>query len=112
MKTYKLKYYGKTYELAPIISEYSYGKRLAIRLVDVNDDNAPFAILTVNIPEEKLTNKNCAFVDNNNFPHCLRFIQVNKLGKPTNRIGLSGYCVYPEFEFDLSMLNKEESYER
>lgn len=107
MKTYKLEYYGKTYDLAPIISEYSYGKRLAIRLVDV-DDNSPFAILTVNIPNEKLTNKNCAFVDINNFPHCLRFIEINKLGKATNEIGFSGYCIYPEYEFDLAKLNKEE----
>ena len=107
MKTYKLEYYGKTYDLAPIIGEYSYGKRLAIRLVDVNDDNTPFAILTVNIPEENLKNKNCAFVDNNNFPLCLRFICENKLGKPTNRIGISGYCVYPEIEFDLDKLNED-----
>lgn len=107
MKTYKLEYYGKIYELAPIIGEYSYGKRLSIKLVDVNDNNCPFAMLTVNLPNEKITNKNCAFVNFNKFQHCLKFIEVNKLGKPTNKIGFSGYCIYPEYEFDLDKLNED-----
>ena len=35
-----------------------------------------------------------------------RLISENKLGKPTGDFRYSGYCVYPEYEFDPATLEK------
>ena len=65
----------------------------------------PYATLTVNLPEQG-GGKNFAFVDTNNFPEAPKLISENKLGKPTGNFGYSGYCTYPEYEFDPSALEK------
>lgn len=65
----------------------------------------PFGDLTVNL-EHYRTKPNCAFVDVNDFHEATDLIKKYNLGKPTGRIGTSGYCSYPEYEFDIKELNK------
>lgn len=62
----------------------------------------PFARLTVNLGR-KLAD-DVAYVDTNNCPWAEEFIEENGLGVPTDRIGQSGWCFYPQYKFDLSKI--------
>lgn len=66
----------------------------------------PFCDVTVNLPREMLTGKNCAFVDTNNAPFLPRFLVENGLAEPTGNFGFSGYCAYPEYRFNMEEINK------
>lgn len=112
-KTKKLKFYkltdsfGNKLKLYPIIRTYQKGHRLAVELVDENYEM--FDYLTVNI-DYQMSNDNdesLAFIDTNNVPWAEEYILKHKLGVKTGYYGLSGYCTYPEYRFDLSKLNKE-----
>ena len=99
-------YFDEEYEVYPVIFKYENNKRLAILLVLTEDEW--FCDLTVNIDHEQSSKKNkaLAFVDTNNNPWAEQFIKDNKLGRQTGFFGFSGYCTYPEYEFDLKKLNK------
>ena len=65
----------------------------------------PWGDLTVNISAE--CKANCAFIDvNNNGERITNWLIENNLGKLTGRMKMSGWCLYPEFEFDMDKLMK------
>ena len=68
-------------------------------------DLEPFSNLTVNINAQN-SGPDCAFVDTNNFGSAEKLIREYKLGKPTGKIGYSGYCSYPEYRFDMKEIYK------
>ena len=113
LKTKNLKVYerddslGNKLKLYPIIRTYQKGGRLAIELVDESYDL--FEYLTINLQYEmsKDNDKSLAFVDTNNVPWAEEYIQKHNLGVKTGYYGMSGYCTYPEYRFDLSKLNEE-----
>jgi hypothetical protein len=85
------------------VHKYAYGNGLAIVM---NCEDGPYATLTVNLEDEP-TSGDRAFVDVNNLsPEILTWIKKNNLGLPTGRQGFSGYCIYPEYEFNLEEINK------
>ena len=90
-----------TYDVTIKTSKYLYGDNLAIELT--TDTIELFAKLTVNLAEWTLPNDK-AFVDTNNCPWAEKFIADNKLGKPTGIKAASGYCVYPQYRFDMEKL--------
>ena len=94
--------YGGVYEVVAKRATYANNRNLAVVLEDEN--GGPFATLTVNL-NEKLP-EGCAYVDTNNCPFAEKLILGNKLGEPTGRVGLSGYCCYPEYKFDLSKIEE------
>lgn len=107
---YKLKAYGKCFELTAVKHSYCVDDSLAIELVD-NKNHECFAMLTVNLSESlycKLP-EDVQAVDVNNCPWAEKFIEENKLGKPLGITIRSGYCDYPLYKFDLSKLVSEES---
>ena len=104
MKTYTIKSYGSTYRVRPYVSKYRNG-RLAIVLVCTNGE--PFADLTVNLVNETCP-ANCAYLDTNNFPDGEAFVLKRRLGKPTGKLGFSGYCAYPLYRFDMDALMGKE----
>lgn len=107
LKPYSVKeYFDDDYEVYPVICKYKTNNRLAILLMLTEDEW--FCDLTVNINSEQSDKKNkaLAFVDTNNNPWAEQFIKTNELGKPTGFFGFSGFCTYPEYEFDLKKLNK------
>lgn len=102
-RVYKLSVWGQEFSLRLFKTSYSYGENLAI--VAHTTDGAPFATLTVNLmsPEQS---KERAYVDTNNCPWIEEFIVQNNLGKPVpGYYQVSGYCIYPLYEFDLSKLS-------
>lgn len=104
MKKYKLNYFGKTYEIKLIANSYANNKRLAVQAFSISSGEQ-FDTLTVNIDFPLSGDKSThAFIDTNNygFLNIEKFLQDNKIAKPTGRYGKSGYCTYPEYIFDLS----------
>lgn len=98
--------WGSTHETCIEVGQYSYGGGLAMELYERYDgDLEPYANVTVNLPDYGCR-KNCAFVDTNNFPNAEKLIADYKLGNPTGNIGFSGYCSYPEYEFDMAEISK------
>ena len=88
--------------------EYSCNKRVALDLID----NAGFTYtrVTTNLIDEVLSNENCAFIDvNNNGEGIIEWLRHNNLGKFTGAIGFSGFCIYPEFEFDKEIIERYRS---
>ena len=89
------------------VSSYCDGGGLYIG-IDYFDDEfqamAPWCDMTVNIPETRLSSQKCAFVDVNNAGYLVDFIRENGLGVQTGRVAHSGYCVYPEYEFDVDKI--------
>ena len=98
-------FYGEDYYLVPIMTTYHNNGRLAILLYD--EDDEVFCDMTVNIPNGKLSGTKNAFIDTNNSPWLVSFIKKHQLARPTGQYAMSGYCLYPEYEFDLSKLNSD-----
>lgn len=89
------------------IGKYVNNGNLAISMiVELEEDYyEPWSTLTVNL--SKKCAPNCAFVDtNNNGDEVVDWIIANKLGRPTGRMEVSGWCFYPEFEFDMDVVNQ------
>lgn len=103
MKTYELNLWNNTYKVVLNGMHYVHGNRLAIQM-DL-EDGEPFATITVNLPDDEVTSFNANFVDINNCPWAVEFLIRNNIAEPTGNIAFSGFCVYPEFEFDLSKIN-------
>ena len=64
----------------------------------------PWCDVTVNIPDETLTDENCAFIDINNNQTIRQFLEENNLAEWTGKFGYSGFCAYPEYRFDMERL--------
>lgn len=105
---YKIKtpYSDEEYTVRVFALRYLTPQRLAVHLFDI-DSCEPFLDATVNIPDEPISGDDCAFIDTNNYPWIGKFLQSNNIAKPTGYIGMSGYCTYPEYKFDLSKLTRE-----
>ena len=83
------------------VTSYANNKTLAIQLWC---EDGPFAVLTVNI--EDVHRAECQYVDTNNCPWAEQFIREYNLGAPTGNFGMSGFCLYPEYRFDIEELKK------
>ncbi len=110
--------WGDVHELCIEAGHYSRGNGLFLQLYEKCGDGElePYATLTVNLPDHSC-GKNRAYVDTNNFPAAMSLISEYRLGKLTGNIGASGYCDYPEYEFNLAeiekhCLNPEELFDR
>ena len=90
-----------TYDVRIKMSEYRHGGGLAVLLEEL--DGAPFATLTVNLDNHPTAGA-YAYVDINNCPWAMAFIEQYELGTYTGMLGYSGYCQYPLYEFDLDKL--------
>lgn len=82
-------------------NQYSSNKRLAVQAYEIDEYGwvEPYATITVNLPNEKLTDDKCAFVDGNNVPFVDEWLEENGIAEPTGRFGFSGFCVYAEMRF-------------
>ena len=94
--------WGGEYEVEALRAKYSNNDNLAIILRCENGE--PFSTLTVNLNQKLSPNE--AFVDINNNPTAVEFIEENGLGEATGRVGFSGYCAYPLYKFDLTKIEE------
>ena len=63
-------------------------------------DGAPYGRATVNLPDAWLTGDRCAFMDTNNSRALVDRIEELGIAEWTFAQACSGYCTYPEFQFD------------
>jgi hypothetical protein len=104
----KLEAWDKIYDIAFEIDSYVYGGMAISMLFREDDYWLPYATLTVNL-EDFPTENNKAFVDINNLgDEIVDWIVQNDLGELTGRCGFSGYCAYPEVQFNLDKIKEHE----
>lgn len=106
MARLKLNAWHSEHEITIDIDNYANNGNLYIGLVCWDEEfPEPWSDLTVNFDIKCEPNK--AFVDtNNNGSDIERWIVMNKLGMPTGRVCTSGFCTYPEYEFNIDELKK------
>lgn len=81
-------------------TKYADNGRLALVLYD--EAHWIHSVITVNISEEKLSNNNCAFIDVNNLDEdIIEWLDNNNFGHVTGNEVCNGFCVYPEYEFNI-----------
>lgn len=96
---YTNSYYGKM-ELELNVDTYSNGT-LYIGLMSNNDF---YTDLTVNLGE--FLPYGCSYVNANDFPDATKFINDNKLGRFTGKVGYSGFCKFPLYRFDMERIKE------
>lgn len=106
MARLKLNAWGSEHEITFRINSYASNGNLAIEMFCWdNEFPEPWSILTVNLDVK--CKSNCAFIDtNNNGDSILDWLKENKLGKLTGYYEYSGFCLYPEFIFDMDEIQK------
>ncbi len=86
------------------------GKYLADNSVAIeawNRQNGPIATITVCLCDRSL-GEGEAYIDTNNCPWAIGFIEHEGLGKRTGKMGRSGYCTYPVVRFDMQKVREQE----
>ena len=108
MEKLTLNSWGRDYPIMLRKDNYVDNNKLHIGMItDADGFLEPYADLTVNVEGFNPKNNNCALIDTNNLGNDIIFwLMDNKLGKSTARWANSGFCSYPEFEFDLDEVNK------
>ena len=93
--------YDAPYDVYARRSMY-YDGNLAIVLFCNNGEC--YGNLTVNLGERLPSDM--AYVDTNNMPDAIRFIEENKMGTFTGKKSRSGFCEYPLYRFDLNFFDE------
>lgn len=106
MKTLILNKYGKEHPMSFETNFYADNGNLYVGLITHKEGYPePWQNLTVN-PGVKCE-PNCAFIDtNNNGSEIVEWLYSNGLGHLTGNMQASGWCVYPEFKFNMDMLKR------
>ena len=91
-----------TFELA----SYSENGNLYVGMFTEDEGyTVPWSGLTVNLSVKCAPNR--AFIDvNNNGSNIINWLERNNLGRATGASMPSGWCIYPEFEFNMDELMK------
>lgn len=106
MQTITLNAWGKSHKISFHLATYTSTGNLYIGLVTHKEDGLePWSDLTVNLNVQLPPNR--AYIDvGNNGGEIIRWLIDNSIGKPTLTTKIGGYCVYPEFEFNMPELMK------
>ena len=98
--------YGEYANCVLTTAKYQMGGGLHIEIW--NEEDGPIAVLTRNLVGERKPKENEAYVDLNNCPCALDFIEEYELGKTTDYYGHSGFCIYPLVAFDMDKIKEYE----
>lgn len=106
MNTLNLSKYGSDHPITFELATYADNGNLYVGMITHEDGYAePWSNLTVNLGVK--LEPNIAFIDtNNNGWEIIDWLVKNKLGEPTKLEMISGYCTYPEFQFNMEELMK------
>lgn len=104
MKSLVLNKYGNNYPMTFNLDHYAANENLYVGLVTNTEGYyEPWSDLTVNLGIKCA--ENCAFIDtNNNGNDIIDWLEAHGLGTATGRYKASGFCVYPEFKFNMEKL--------
>ncbi len=96
------------------IQQYLNNGCMHIDLIET-ESREPYSNLTVNLGTK--VPPYCAYIDTNNLPEAIRFIEEHNLGEFTTIVGFSGFCEYPLYMFNVERLRElcpdgMEAYER
>lgn len=70
----------------------------------------PWSNLTVNLRDSARCKSNCAYIDvNNNGDEIIDWLVRNGFGDVTEKLAISSFCIYPEFEFNMEVLMEHVS---
>lgn len=96
--------YEKTHPMTFKLATYVENGNLYVGLLSHEEGYPmPWSNLTVNLSVK--CKPNCAFIDtNNNGNEIMTWLEQNGLGHYTGNLMPSGWCVYPEFEFNMEAL--------
>jgi len=92
---------GATTPVTLRYTKYTNNNALAVQLICAKSPWSPFATITVNIVMSGYIPGNLAYVDTNNCPWAEDFLKENGIAEPTGQTGISGFCEYPLYKFDL-----------
>lgn len=99
----KLNMWGENHEITFSKTTYRNNGNLAIQAID--EDNAPWCMVTTNLGVELPPNQ--AYLDNNNCsPEIIQWLIENKYAKEMG-IGFSGFCTYTLVEFSDEFMKGE-----
>lgn len=87
------------------VDHYRADNALAVLLFSKTE--GPIATLTVCLCDNHLK-ENESYVDTNNCPWVVDFLEGKGIAKLSDKVRLSGYCVYPVMEFDLEKMKEFE----
>lgn len=82
-------------------ARYSADNSLCVELFNVED--GPIARLTVCLDDSNL-GENESYLDVNNVPETVAFVEENGLGVVTGHMGYSGFCAYPVVKWNMDAL--------
>ena len=101
-----LNYKSDNLELRVKITAYCQNNNLALMLHSKTDLGfEPFCTLTVN--PTVISPKDCSFINTNlGIAGILEWIERYGLAVPTGRYAYSGYCEYPEYQFNPEVLRE------
>lgn len=101
-----MKKYGKSIPMTFQLANYMDNGSLYVGLITHEEGYPePWSNLTVNLNESSRCKPNCAYIDtNNNGDMVLDWLEAHNLGEQTGRLAFSGWCIYPEFEFNMEEL--------
>lgn len=89
----------KTHHMTVVVSSYTTNDNLYVGL---EDEDGELWDMTVNLGEKLPPNQ--AYIDTNNFRDAATIIPNMKLGKFIGKVGYSGFCKYPLYEFDMEKM--------
>ena len=108
-KTYELtSSYGGKETVFFAKGSYAFTRGLALRLYSVEDEFIePYCSLTVCLPSEQPENDCSAFIDTNNCGEQITgWLEGIGAGKVTGKTRKSGFCTYPQFQFDKNFIDQ------
>lgn len=96
--------WGEDHKISFHLANYNSNGNLYVGMICHDEEESePWEDLTVNL-DDKLA-PNCAYIDtNNNGKEIIQWLTANNLGHLTGDYGFSGFCMYPEFEFNMHEL--------
>lgn len=107
MKTINLNAWGSDHPITFDLNHYANNGNLYVGMIVWDHPKFPehWSDLTVNLGVKCA--EDCAFIDtNNNGEKILLWLIENKLGNLTGRMQPSGFCLFPEFKFNMEELMK------
>lgn len=95
--------YGENHNITFELANYLENKNLYVGMLVHHNCIEPWQNLTVNLSVK--CKPNCAYIDtNNNGNEIIDWLEQNGLGFATGNLMPSGWCVYPEFQFNMEAL--------